>query len=405
MHPTPPVLQRLLTVRHFGSGALGVALAWVVLTSLATQGAFGQYLVSGNENKIELTTGKPRWIRGAAPDSLSIIQFDHFPPTVRHTRGIENTVIGPPSNVAISKDGRRAILANSIRIVPEATPDPWEPHHEVHLLDLTADPIRVLSTVSLDAQPSGLSWHQEGGWCLVACRAAGSVCRVLVENDQLRKAESVEVAKPEEAVSDVAITRDGQRAIASVQKAGYLRLLEWKNDQWVATDQKASAYGQPYRVVITPDDSLALTAGQGSANNGVDLDALTVIDLKQTPIRSIAHIPIGSVPESIEISPNGLWVAAVMMNGSHYPANDPRHQDHGELVLLRRNGLSFEVKQRAPIGRVPEGVAFTPQGDYLLVQCHPDRLIWIFRVTDEGVEDTGYRIDVPGMPASLRSSG
>lgn len=399
------VLPRPRSYRHLGYARLCLQGMSIVLATIAARPALAQYLISGNENKIELTTGKPRWIRGAAPDSLSIVHFAQFPPTVRHVRGIENTVIGPPSNIAISKDGRRALLANSIRIVPEAMPDPWEPRHELELLDLTADPVRILSTVSIDAQPSGLSWHADGSWCLVACRAAGTVCRVLIENDQLRAAESVEVAKPEEAVSDVAITSDGRRAVASVQKAGFLRLLEWQSDRWGATDQKASAYGQPYRVVITPDNTLALTAGQGAANNGVDLDALTVVDLNQTPIRSVAHIPIGSVPESIEISPDGRWIAAVLMNGSHYPADDPRHRDHGEMVLLRREGTSIEVTQRVAIGRVPEGVAFSPQSDYVLVQCHPDRMIWIFRLTTDGVEDTGYRIDVPGMPASLRSGG
>ncbi len=58
------------------------------------------------------------------------------------------------------------------------------------------------------------------------------------------------------------------------------------------------------------------------------------------------------------------------------------------------------------VGRIPEGVAFASHGDqtYVLVQCHPDRKIWVLKLTDTGVADTGQRIAVPGMPSSLRAS-
>lgn len=89
------------------------------------------------------------------------------------------------------------------------------------------------------------------------------------------------------------------------------------------------------RVVITPDGSLGLTAGQGFAQNGIDVDALSVIDLTANPIRTIGYVELGAVPESIEISPDGQWVAAVLMAGSNYPPEDPRFRDHGEVVILQ----------------------------------------------------------------------
>jgi len=76
-------------------------------------------------------------------------------------------------------------------------------------------------------------------------------------------------------------------------------------------------------VVITPDGELALTAGQGYGN-GIDRDAITVIDLKSKPMRTIDYIPIGTVPESIEISPDGKLLAAVVMNGSNLASHESK---------------------------------------------------------------------------------
>jgi sugar lactone lactonase YvrE len=73
-------------------------------------------------------------------------------------------------------------------------------------------------------------------------------------------------------------------------------------------------------------------------------------------------------------------------------------------VLLARRGKTFRVVGEHPVGRIPEGVAFTSDGKYLIVQCHPDRELWIFSLSRGRVKDTGQRIKVPGMPSSLRAS-
>ena len=57
-------------------------------------------------------------------DSISILDFATFPPTVRHLDNIANTVIGPPSNIAITPDKSLALIANSVKLDPEA-PSKW----------------------------------------------------------------------------------------------------------------------------------------------------------------------------------------------------------------------------------------------------------------------------------------
>jgi DNA-binding beta-propeller fold protein YncE len=364
--------------------------------------ASAQIIISGNENKIDLTSGTPKVIPPQAPDSVSILNFATFPPSVQHLSDIPNSVIGPPSNIAITPDRRIVLIANSLKADPQDATN-WVPESTVHVLDLTANPPKIIGQARTGRQPSGLSITPNGKLALVANRADGTVSVLSIRDSAVTPIGTVKVCEPAESVSDVAISPDGRLALASAQKGGYVSILKIDGDTLVLTGQKLSAYGQPYRVVITPDGALALTAGQGYGN-GIDRDAISVIDLAARPMRTVEYIPVGAGPESIEISPDGKLLAAVVMNGSNLPPSDPNHSAHGVLVLLARRDKTFRVVEELPIGRIPEGVAFTSDGKYLVVQCHPDRELWIFSVDRGRLKDTGQRITVPGMPSSLRAA-
>jgi len=118
----------------------------------------------------------------------------------------------------------------------------------------------------------------------------------------------------------------------------------------------------------------------------------------------VDYVTIGAAPESLEISPDGNLLAAVVMNGSSTPAPDPQHSDSGMLTILKRRGNTFVASQRMKVGPIPEGVAFTSDGKHLVVQSHPTKKLWLFDVGGGTVKDSGVRIDVPGMPSSLRAS-
>ena len=57
-------------------------------------------------------------------DSLTILDFGQFPPRVRNILGVANSVVGPPTNVAITPDERWALVANSVH---QYTDDPKKP--------------------------------------------------------------------------------------------------------------------------------------------------------------------------------------------------------------------------------------------------------------------------------------
>jgi len=363
--------------------------------------ANSQIVISGNEAKIDLSSGTAVVLPDASPDSLSILDFSVFPPKVTHLDNIRNSVIGPPSNIAITPDERLALIASSTLPDPD-NPGKWIPDNVIHVLDLTANPPAVIDELKTDAQPSGMSVARDGSFALVANRAAGTVSMLSIDGKKVAIEQTVTVCKPEDEVSDVSITPDGTQAVASVNAGGYLALLKIENGKLVVTDTKFSVCGNPYRCAISSDGALAITAGAGQ---GVpDIDALTVVDLKANPPRTIDYIPMGSGPESCEISPDGQLVAVVLMAGSNLAADDPLHVPGGELAILARRGSTFTKVQTLPTGPIPEGVAFSPDGTYIIVQCHPIRELWFYRVDGEKVTDTGERIEVPAMPSSLRAA-
>lgn len=407
--PAPPRrggLKPALRTASIPPTPAAVAAAIGILAALAlpapTRAASRALVISGNENKIDLVSGAPRVVRDAPPDSISILDFSTFPPAVQHLTNVPNSVLGPPSNIAITPNGRLALVANSIRIEPTHQTN-WLPEDFLHLLDLTTRPPRVVGRVAAGPQPSGISIRRDGALALVANRAGGSISVLDIDGASVRLRQTLPIAEPADSVSDVAISPDGRLVLASVQKAGYLAVLRLDGNTLTNTGHKLSACGQPYRCVITPDGALGLTAGMG-AGNGLDHDALTVVDLKSEPPRTVDYVTLGAVPESIELDPGGQVLAAVLMNGSNFPPGDPKSSPHGELVLLRRGGGTFRVTERHRIGRIPEGVAFTSDGRYLVVQCHPDRELWVFAMKRGRARDTGHRVKVPGLPSGLRAA-
>ncbi len=387
-----------------GSSWRGVGgwLLGVFLLVAAFSGAAGPVVISGNETKLDLTSGAAQRVTPEGPDSFTVLDFASFPPAVTHVLDVPNTVIGPPSNIAITPDGSLALMANSLRMDPSSATN-WFPESAIHVVDLESRPPRVLGQVTAGLQPSGISITRDGRWALVANRAAGTISVLGIRGKQVTPLHEVKVCEPVDSVSDVAVSPDGRRVLASVQKGGYLAVLDLDGDRLTLTSRKLSVYGQPYRVVITPDGALGLTAGAG-AGNGTDRDALSVVDLESTPLRTVDYVSLGAIPESFEVSPDGKLVAAVLMDGSNLAANHPDHTEAGRLVILGRRGKTYRKISEHAIGRIPEGVAFTSDGRHLVVQCHPDRELWLFSVRGTRVRDTGHRVAVPGFPSSLRAS-
>lgn len=375
-----------------------------------------QWVVTASENKLDLKSGIPSPVPEAAPDTLTLLDYTHPPTRVYHLTNVANTVLGPPSSVAIHPDGQLGLIADSIRLDPE-NPGRWFAQRRVHILALSRDYPRIIGEIQTGWQPSGISFSPSGRIALVANRAGGTISVLSVKPPRVQHLQEVHLGEPEDEVIDVAIHPRGRWGFAAIHQKGILQVLSIQNDpspllsppidsiepEVSATDRKVSVFGRPHRILFTPDGELCLAVGTGWGN-GADMDALTVIDTTGPTPQTLDYIPIGANPESIDISPDGQLCVAILRNGSDLAATDPFHQDHGLLMVLERHGQTFRRCQVLSTGRIPSGAVFTPDGRQLLVGCHVDKHLRIYQVRDHRIYETGDTVELPGHPAALRAS-
>jgi DNA-binding beta-propeller fold protein YncE len=358
-----------------------------------------RWVLSANENKLDLVTGAQRMVPNPAPDNLTLLDFASFPPRVREIPNVPNTVLGPPSNVAFSPDQRHVAIANSI--IPDASrTSGWRPGRSIHVLDLSQDPPGLATFEGQGLQPSGLCFSPSGRHLVAADRAGGTVSLLRLEDGRLTPIHSLPIADPAVEVADVAVSPDDRFVVASLTKTNQLALIRKEGDRLTDTGRRISTYGKPYRVMFTPDGRFVLTAGAGNGN-GLDIDALTVVQRKGDDFLATGHVPLAAGPESFDISPDGQWGVAVLMNGSNTGIKSPIYRDHGLLVLFRRRGDQWTRDQVLPTGAIPEGVVITPDGRHVVVQCHPDRELRLYRRVGSRLRELPQRIAVPGMPSGL----
>src|SRR5215469_6417731 len=98
-------------MRKFLSAAALVAAISVTTTAQA------QYLIVGNDEKVVFKDGKPVW-SPPGKDTVSIIDIgDPVNPHIVANLPLENSIIGPPTNLAITPDNKLALVASSIDVV------------------------------------------------------------------------------------------------------------------------------------------------------------------------------------------------------------------------------------------------------------------------------------------------
>ena len=96
-------------------GLVGLSL----LCAASAQAA--DLIVSAQDGKFVRVEGKATFPQPAPPDSLVVIDVAQSPPVVIATvEGLEHTVQGPPQAVAITPDGKLAIVAAPTRYDYEA---------------------------------------------------------------------------------------------------------------------------------------------------------------------------------------------------------------------------------------------------------------------------------------------
>ncbi|MBI2155159.1 MAG: hypothetical protein HYU24_15875, partial [Candidatus Rokubacteria bacterium] len=82
--------------------------------------------------------------------------------------------------------------------------------------------------------------------------------------------------------------------------------------------------------------------------------------------------------------------------------DSPFRAEQGKLLLFALQGTKATRVAEAPTGKNAQGVTFTPDGKYILVQNYVEKELAACRLTGSGLKDTGVRVKVGGHPASIR---
>ena len=382
----------------FGCGAVAAAALYAIAGA-----AHAQIMIIGNDEKVGFDAELKQVQNPPGKDTVSIVDMSK-PAALKIIASIPlmNTVIGPPTNLAVTPSRDLALVANSIN--PQQDGNAWKnvPDDKVFVIDLKENPPKIIATVTAGKQPSGMAINAKGDLALVCNRADGTVSVLSITGKDVKVSDTVTVGAAGDSVSAVAITPDGKRALVAKAAANKIALLSIDGGK-VSYDKRDLPAGIfPYNVAIAPNGKIALTADNGnSGSSDGNVDTVSVIDLEANPVRVIDHITVGDSPEGLAISPQGNLAVAIEASGSNVAKSNWFHHDGGTVRILRIDGKKVTNAGGVTVGGLPEGAVFSADGRYLYVGNFIDGDLSVLKINGTTLTPAG-RLKLPGHPASMR---
>ena len=137
---------------------------WRSRSPLSAAPAQARFLIAGNDQKLTRNDdGKPA-LGPPGADTVSVIDVGTDParPRIVASLPIENSVVGPPTNIVVTPDETLALVADWVDVVGDGDALQQVPDSKVHVIDLTASPPAALGTVEVGGQPSGMAIDPRG---------------------------------------------------------------------------------------------------------------------------------------------------------------------------------------------------------------------------------------------------
>ena len=383
------------TVLAFGAAALiGCGLAAAKADPL---------MVIGNDEKLLWDDSGKAVIHENGKDSVVVVDIANPEnPKIVATLPLKNSVIGPPVNIDISPNGAIALVSDSINVTKDGETLKNSPDDKVYVIDLKAKPAKLINTLTVGKQPSGLSFNRAGTLALVANRADKSISVLSVNGTEVKVVGTVPT---DDIVSHVTFTPDGKRALATKFNNHKVTVLSVDGEKVTYDKKNDLPTGLwPYNVAVSPNGQIALTADNGdSGNSDGSVDTVSVVDLTLSPPRIIDRVVVGDGPEGLAISPKGDLAVAAILAGSNNKSAYFYHRN-GHLAILKIDGKKVTKIKDVEVGGLPEAVMFSPDGKYLYAGNYLDQDVSILKVNGTDVVNTGKKLKLPGHPASGRMS-
>ena len=280
-----------------------MCLASLVGSGLAQAGT--NDILIGLDNKITYGAEGPT---NGAPGNDAVLVVDvsnPAKPKIRASLPLANSLLGPPTNLQITPDGKLGLVANSVVHIQEGNSWKSVPDDKLYVIDLTADPPKLIDTVTVGRQPSGLSISKKGDLALIANRDGKSVSVVSIQGLTVKAVGEVLL---EQQAAAVVIAPDGKRAFVClnlVNKIGVLAI----DGQKVTYDKSLdipSAFN-PYNIDITPDGKYVIASNTGAQKSNADAEV--IIEATGPHPQVVDVMTPGTGPEGFAIAPDGKTAA------------------------------------------------------------------------------------------------
>jgi DNA-binding beta-propeller fold protein YncE len=396
-------------------GCAAAVLAAVLVAGSAVA-AYAQLAVSANDAKVKLVNGKTEVVKSPPADTVSIIDVRASPPKVLAEVDVPNSVVGPPTNVAVSPKEDIVLVASAMQIDP-SDPTKTIPDDKVTVLDIgplkpgilkrlglskgSPPAPKVIATLQAGKGAAGVAINKAGTLALVANRNEGTVSAFTINGTTVAAAGKITVGGEKSGPSAVAFTPDGKTALVTLDADNKIVMLSVDGTKVEMTKRVISAGLRPYGLDIAAKGEVAVVANIGMG--GGDADTISVIDLKLDPPRVVHTYTVGQTPEGIKMSPDGKYVAVTVMNGSNKPSDSPFFNANGVLQIWTRNGTQLSRSGELPIGQWCQGIAWSSNSRTLLVQCMVEEEITVVRysgLTGRSLQKVGT-IKTKGGPAGI----
>ena len=378
-------------------------LALLACATLAAVPVRAEVMVVGLDTKFWFDDAGNRVFKANTGDAVLFYDLaDPAHPALVGSLPLENSVVGLPTNLAVTPDGHLALIANSLR-TEQGADGVWKPvpDDKLYVVDLTARPPRLVSTVTVGAQPSGLGVSPDGSMALVANRAGKSVSVLSIQEEEVKVTATVPMG---DVVTSVAFTPDGKRALVSKFAVHKVSVLAVEGGQVAPTGCDMLVGQYPYTVTVTADGRFGLAASDGEqAGSTGNTNPVAVIDLKAEPPRVVDFLAAGDGVEGVVASPRGGYAAVTILQGS-LDAPEGAWYAHpvGRVVLLGVASAKVTLEGSVDVGAFPEGVAFSRDGEWVYSGNFASHSISVLHLEGGRLVDTHADVHLPGPPASLR---
>jgi DNA-binding beta-propeller fold protein YncE len=336
----------------------------------------------------------------AGDDALSVVVLGRHPRELRAAAiAVSNSVAGPPVAVAVTPDGKHAIVVETFAPRPAGKPDArfgdLRPGNRIQVVDLSdlARP-RIVQSVEGPVRPDAVSVNADGTLVAVAVNPNGDGTRtplVLYPFAQGRLGPPVMPNVPGWRPGERLIHAEfhpSQPVLALVNETraelSFVRVAEadrgWTVQPWGNTVRIEKS---PYMVRFTPDGRHALVNAlywgadvQGTWNEAPRGSVVSVrVEARKAADGSVLHALVsramtGVSPEGLAVSPDGMLAVTTNLERSFLPFGDARQTFFSSITLLRVDPLSGALHRIADFaydGILPEAAAFDGSSRFLAV--------------------------------------